>query len=137
MKTKDQILLEEAYKEVYQEGVLASIGHSVLDIAGLIPGAGEFADITNAVWYCLEGEYLHAALSLISCIPVIGDVIGKGTKVGMFLSKVGPAINSLRILIQSNKFLINTLFSLASKDQKLAPYVKMMKQALDAFAGTR
>lgn len=134
MKSKDQILLEQAYQQV-QEGTAASVGHTLLDIAGLIPGVGEYADATNAVWYCLEGNYLYAALSLISCVPMIGDLVGKGTKLGMFLSKAGPHITKAKTVIAANRPLIDQIFEKASENEKLSPHTSKMQEALIAFSG--
>jgi hypothetical protein len=55
-------------------------GHLVLDIAGLVPVIGEAADVANAIWYAGEGKYLEAGLSLLSVIPGVGDLLGKGGK---------------------------------------------------------
>lgn len=60
--------------------------HLALDVAGLIPGFGEGADLANAGLYISKGEYFMAALSLLSMIPAVGDVVGKG---GKFLTKFG------------------------------------------------
>ena len=60
--------------------------HLALDVAGLIPGFGEGADLANAGLYIKKGEYFMAALSLLSMIPAVGDVVGKG---GKFLTKFG------------------------------------------------
>ena len=46
--------------------------HGVLDVAGLLPVAGEIADLTNGVIYTLEGEGLNAALSFSAAIPFAG-----------------------------------------------------------------
>ena len=58
----------------------SDIGHAGLDIAGFIPGVGEFADGANAAWLLTEGKYLDAAFSVISMVPVVGDIVGKGAK---------------------------------------------------------
>jgi RHS repeat-associated protein len=50
----------------------SDIGHAVLDVAGLIPVVGEVADVANGVWYAAEGNYVDAALSFASAIPVAG-----------------------------------------------------------------
>ena len=60
--------------------------HLALDVAGLVPGFGEGADLANAGLYIKKGEYFMAALSLLSMIPAVGDVVGKG---GKFLTKFG------------------------------------------------
>lgn len=50
-----------------------------LDIIGLIPGA-EAADAANAMLHINQGEYFQAAMSLLSMVPAVGDVIGKSAK---------------------------------------------------------
>ena len=66
------------------------LAHLSLDVGGLIPGIGEAFDLTNALWYLRSGQPLNGAFSLISMIPAIGDLIGKGGKFGMWLSKIAP-----------------------------------------------
>lgn len=82
-------LHEEMQLEVLSEGWKEELPHIGLDVLGLIPGYGEAADLTNAALYAKKGEYLMAALSIISMIPVVGDAIGKGGKIGMYVSKFG------------------------------------------------
>ena len=130
----DHFFLVDRSISIRNEGVVASAGHLMLDIAGLIPGAGEYADIANTLWYCAERQYLKAALSLVSCVPVLGDIIGKGTKLGMFLSKAGKHITKVKTLIKSNKRNIDVVFDKASKHKKLAPHVDGMREALHVFA---
>ncbi|RKR87797.1 intein/RHS repeat-associated protein [Micromonospora pisi] len=50
----------------------SDIGHTTLDVVGLIPVVGEVADVANGVWYAAEGNYVDAALSMSSAIPFIG-----------------------------------------------------------------
>lgn len=133
------ILLKEA-------GILSDIGHITLDIVGLIPGVGEVADATNALWHAKDGEYLYAALSLISCIPEIGDAIGKGGKLAAWVTETFPKagkvavkyapeivekIRHTRGILKANKNLIDAVFEKASENEHLAPYVDQMKAALD------
>lgn len=82
-------LHEEMQLEALSEGFKDEIVHTGLDVIGLIPGLGEVADLTNAGLYAKKGEYLMAAFSVISLIPAIGDAIGKGGKIGTYLSKFG------------------------------------------------
>jgi hypothetical protein len=157
MRSKDQIQLENLYLSIHQkrmikEGVwdtVKSVGHLALDIAGLFPGGGEFADVTNAVWYALEGEYLNSALSLISCIPTLGDAIGKGGKLAVWLSKAGkagtaiekgivkasPYVSNVKNLIKVNRDSIDKVLEAGRKNEKLAPHIDKMKEALNIFAG--
>ncbi|WP_418959587.1 DNRLRE domain-containing protein [Streptomyces tritici] len=51
---------------------LSDIGHAALDVVGLIPVVGEVADVANGIWYAAEGNYVDAALSLSSAIPLAG-----------------------------------------------------------------
>tara|TARA_Y100001937_G_scaffold116510_1_gene168525 strand:+ start:368 stop:1216 length:849 start_codon:yes stop_codon:yes gene_type:complete len=95
----EQIMLQEQKRidklhnqmrqEVLSEDWKKELPHIGLDVLGLIPGLGEAADLTNAALYAKKGEHLMAALSVISMIPAIGDAIGKGGKIGVYLSKFG------------------------------------------------
>ncbi|MFH8477069.1 SpvB/TcaC N-terminal domain-containing protein [Streptomyces sp. NPDC018000] len=49
-----------------------TIGHTTLDVVGVVPVVGEAADLTNAGWYALEGDYALAGLSAASAIPGLG-----------------------------------------------------------------
>ena len=53
-----------------------------LDMAGLVPGAGEVADGANALISAARGDYVDAALSAASMIPFAGWIasLGKGGK---------------------------------------------------------
>ncbi|MGP4100448.1 golvesin C-terminal-like domain-containing protein [Nonomuraea sp. KM90] len=51
---------------------LSDIGHLALDVAGMVPVVGEVADLANAGWYALEGNYVDAALSLAGAVPFVG-----------------------------------------------------------------
>jgi len=61
--------------------VYKGIIHTALDMVGMVPVAGEFADGINATIYMAEGDKLNASLSAISMLPVAGDAIGKSGKV--------------------------------------------------------
>lgn len=57
-----------------------------LDIVGLIPVIGEFADVANAGISLSRGDYAGAALSLLSAIPFVG-YLGTAGKVGRYGTK--------------------------------------------------
>ncbi len=67
-----------------------------LDVIGLIPGYGEVADAANVMLHIKQGEYFQAAMSLISVMPVAGDIVGKTAKYlkinNKMLAKHWPAI---------------------------------------------
>ena len=51
----------------------SDIGHTTLDVAGMVPVIGEVADLANAGWYAAEGDYTNAALSAAGAIPFAGN----------------------------------------------------------------
>lgn len=60
------------------------------DILGFVPVVGEVFDLYNAVDYAKKGKYLFSAFSLISVIPEVGDIVGKGGKIGVWISSKFP-----------------------------------------------
>lgn len=106
-------------------------GHVALDLAGLIPGFGEPADLTNALWYIHEKDYLSAALSLISMIPEIGDLIGKGGKylaatnknAGRLVARAMPAIQKYW----------PSILEMVKQSQKLKPYARKLDDAVNQW----
>jgi hypothetical protein len=58
----------------------------ILDVVGFIPGIGEIADGINGVISLARGDYVGAALSFTSMIPIVGDAIGKGGKAARFIA---------------------------------------------------
>lgn len=69
--------------------------HGTLDVAGVLGDVvgfqGMWFDGVNAALYIAKKEWLMAALSAISILPLIGDVIGKGTKLEILLAKAGKS----------------------------------------------
>lgn len=62
-------------REIGQQVVDNISGHTALDIASFVPIIGAPADLANALWYLVEGEYGDATFALIGAIPFIGDGI--------------------------------------------------------------
>jgi hypothetical protein len=48
----------------------------LLDLAGLIPGAGAIPDVINAAISVIRGDFIGGALSLFSAVPAVGDAAG-------------------------------------------------------------
>lgn len=94
--------------------------HLVLDVIGLEPTLGSAADAYNAYLHWKDGENLSALLSLVSLIPVIGDVVGKGGKILKVFGKTGA------------KAAVKTLGKGATK---AAPKVAKTVKALPKAAG--
>ena len=59
---------EQGWWKSWGSGVL----HGVLDVAGLVPGIGEVADLANAAIYAAEGDYVNAAISAAAAVPFAG-----------------------------------------------------------------
>tara|TARA_R110001599_G_scaffold271483_1_gene472515 strand:+ start:61 stop:810 length:750 start_codon:yes stop_codon:yes gene_type:complete len=53
---------------------LTTVGHTALDIGGMIPGVGAGADALNASWYASEGDTVNAALSTAAIVPGLGQI---------------------------------------------------------------
>lgn len=148
---------EEEYQNMYEsKNFLKEDAVNVgLDLAGLIPGVGEFADAANALIYVSRGDYLMAGLSLVSTIPAIGDVVGKGGKLSLWaqktfpkaaaqVAKYGPdvvsAVKALKMAITANMPLIQKIFSGIQSEaqtnkiaQNISPHLPRINQALSVF----
>jgi hypothetical protein len=66
----------------------SEIGHTVLNVAGMVPVIGAPADAINAGWYAAQGDWANAALSAATAIPGLGDVVG-GARLGATALKIG------------------------------------------------
>ena len=53
----------------------------MLDLAGIIPGAGIAIDGLNILLNLLRGKWINAGIGVISLIPIIGT-IGPALKIG-------------------------------------------------------
>lgn len=153
-RSRDEELLREYVRKVLHEPRLDEAAlNVVLDIVGLIPGLGEFADAANAISYAKQGEYLFAGLSIISMVPEIGDAIGKGGKLAVWVTKNFPkgakaaakyspdvvkGIANAQKFIKSNKGTINKIFSSLESNEKfeqIQEYIPQIKESLETFLG--
>lgn len=48
----------------------------LLDLGGMVPGAGAVPDLINAAISLARGDFLGAALSAVSAVPAVGDAAG-------------------------------------------------------------
>ena len=78
----------EGFKNAMKDAAAAAshmspseIGHTVLNVAGMVPVIGAPADAINAGWYAAEGDWGNAALSAATAIPGVGDFVG-GARLG-------------------------------------------------------
>ncbi|MBA2750432.1 MAG: hypothetical protein H0U45_17310 [Tatlockia sp.] len=65
--------LFDKFKDTVSNVSLSDVGHTVLDLAGLVPVLGAPADGINAVWYAAEGDWVNAGLSATGMIPIAGE----------------------------------------------------------------
>lgn len=107
----------------------SDVGHGLLDVAGVVPVVGEAADLANAAWLASEGNYLDAGLSVVSMIPVVGDIVGKGGKIAKKAGSklAGPALDMLK------KIDFRKALDGLRSNPKLGPYVDKMIEALDRW----
>ncbi len=68
--------------------------HTVLDVAGMIPGVGEAFDAVNGLIYAAEGDVANAALSFAACIPVVGTAATGVKLVGKTIDKVAGVVKA-------------------------------------------
>lgn len=76
--------------------VISEVGHTALDVAGMVPVIGAVADGVNAGWYAAAGDYTNAGLSLAGMVPGVGDaaIAGKLAMKGAKLAaKAGKTID--------------------------------------------
>jgi hypothetical protein len=53
----------------------SQIGHTALDVVGMVPVVGTVANLANASWYAAQGDWTDAAWSAAAAIPIEGDVV--------------------------------------------------------------
>ena len=84
-------------KKAYQD-VIKPVGHTLLDVAGVVPVLGEGFDALNAAWYGAEGDYKNAALSTAATIPVIGwaATTAKWSKKGDAVLDINKAVQNVK-----------------------------------------
>jgi len=88
---KHSFLLQEGMWDTISNTIFnktaAKIGHGILDVIGLIPVIGAWADVSNAAWYYFDTSleenerYLLCGLSALSAVPLFGifSTMLKGT----------------------------------------------------------
>ncbi len=128
---ENQLLIEEL--NLISEYKLRNFA---LDVAGLFPGVGEGADVINAIDLAKQGDYISSAFSLISMIPVAGDVIGKGGKLAMLGSKAAQktvAVGVAKIMPKAIKFFKVLVTKYGKKFPALKKLMPKLQKELEDF----
>ncbi|MFE9207576.1 polymorphic toxin-type HINT domain-containing protein [Micromonospora sp. NPDC007230] len=83
----------------------SDIGHAALDVAGMVPVIGEVADVANGIWYLAEGNYVDAAMSMASAIPLAGNAVAaaKLAKTGKKIADGIDTANDTRKAVDAGK----------------------------------
>ncbi|MBV9559600.1 MAG: hypothetical protein JOY90_03940, partial [Bradyrhizobium sp.] len=53
----------------------SELGHTALDIVGMVPVVGTAANLANAGWYAAQGDWTDAAWSAAAAIPIEGEAV--------------------------------------------------------------
>jgi hypothetical protein len=67
---------------------LSDLGHTALDVVGMVPVVGSAANLANAGWYAAQGDWKDAAGSAAAAIPIAGDGVD-AAKLGVDAVKLG------------------------------------------------
>jgi hypothetical protein len=67
---------------------LSDLGHTALDVVGMVPVLGSVANLANAGWYAEQGNWAAAAGSAAAAIPLAGDGVD-AAKLGDDAVKLG------------------------------------------------
>ncbi len=94
-----------------------------LDGAGMVPGIGEFADLTNAGLYAAQGDWKNAGISMAAMIPFIGS-IGTGARTALNATKYGKKIM---------KVADKTMDAGKALKNKISPNPTILKEPLQHF----
>lgn len=100
----------ERIRQAKESGGFLDLVHTMLDVAGMVPGIGNVADALNALLYTAEGvvtgdsgKFLAAGASLTSAIPGVGQAAtaarltakaAKRGRAGASLSRTADAVAS-------------------------------------------
>ncbi len=113
-----------------------TIKNFALDLAGLVPGIGEPADIINGIDLAKQGDYIGSALSFVSMIPVKGDLVGKGGKLAMLAGKAqmkAVAFALAKIMPHARKFFKVIITKFGNKFPALKKLMPKLEDTLENF----
>lgn len=100
---------EETEKTIAETGktFTTEYAHTVLDLLGMIPGAGMAFDVINGLWYLAEDDYVNALMSGMAFLPVVGEFAGGGKLVDDVID-VGKLLKNADAVSDAGKVLDKT-----------------------------
>lgn len=125
-----QIEAEKSNKASFSEKV-----HTVLDIAGFIPGLGAVPDVANGLIYLCEGDFTNMGISFIAAIPGLGDAVAGGAKAVKYGTKIKKVGNVRKASVK--RFSSDDTKAQAIHIIKLAQLNKIKKVSLLWTNGTK
>jgi hypothetical protein len=100
----------------------------LLDLAGLIPGAGAIPDVINAAISFIRGDFIGGALSLFSAVPAVGDAAG----LAKIIKNSDKYVQAIKVVEQ------NVLPKLPNFIRKpLKEFIEKAKAKMDELTGTK
>jgi hypothetical protein len=88
--------------------VAKMVTHGALDVLGFVPVFGAIADVANAGLYAAEGKYDMAAMSMLSAVPGVGDVLGPAAKAAKLASKALPTAAKVAKTLSKAEKVVNS-----------------------------
>jgi Domain of unknown function (DUF4157) len=88
--------------------VAKMVTHGALDVLGFVPVFGAIADVANAGLYAAEGKYDMAAMSMLSAVPGVGDVLGPAAKAATLASKAIPTAAKVAKTLSKAEKVVNS-----------------------------
>ncbi|MCR5228151.1 MAG: DUF6531 domain-containing protein [Eubacterium sp.] len=92
-KLVDTLRTINSVYNVIQDAISNMDTHTVLDLLGLLPVVGPVFDACNAVYYASQGDWTHAAMSVLFMIPGT-DLVGAASKISTHLGKAGKYVTT-------------------------------------------
>jgi RHS repeat-associated protein len=116
--------------EPKEKNFWSELGHTILDVVGMIPIVGEIADGINALWYLAEGDYVNAALSAAALVPFAGAAATGAKLIGKGLQRYGDEAAAALGCLRRNSFAADTPVLMADGSAKPIQDVRLGDKVL-------
>ena len=109
--------------------------HTVLDVAGFIPGLGAIPDVANGLIYLCEGDFANMGISFLAAIPGFGDAAAGSLKAVKYGAKLKKTVNVRKATVK--RFGSDEITEQANYVVKMAKQNKIKKVSLLWTNGTK